>query len=186
MDKISIIGICGSLRKDSFNRMAINVAASCMPSNVQFEEIEIGDLPHFNQDLEENPPESVTRVRGKIQSADAVLISVAEYNYSVSSVLKNAIEWASRPYGNAVLNRKLVTFMGASNGQTGTARAQYHLRQMLVQTDSHMINKPEVMISFAQDKFDKDSNLHDEKTREKIKELVLATIDWARKWKKLA
>ncbi len=180
---LKIIGICGSLRKASYNRMALHIAQECLPENVSFEIVEIGDLPHFNQDLEENPPPSVTAFREKIKSADAILFSVAEYNYSISSVLKNAIEWGSRPYTGAVLNRKPVAMMGASNGMVGTGRAQHHLRQMFVQTDSLVLSRPEVMISFAQEKFDANGKLHDEKTREKIQSLVDALVEWTRKLK---
>lgn len=184
MSKLKIIGICGSLRKASYNRMALNTAQKNMPANVEFEIVEIGALPHFNQDLEENPPTSVITLRKKIKSADAILFAVAEYNYLVSSVLKNAVEWASRPYGKAVLDRKPVAMMGASTGMMGTGRAQYHLRQILVQTNSFVLNRPEVMISSVQDKFDQDGSLHDEKTLQKIKDLINALIDWTLKLKK--
>jgi chromate reductase, NAD(P)H dehydrogenase (quinone) len=176
--KIRIIGICGSLRKGSYNRMALNTAKQYAPENVTFEIVEIGDLPHFNQDLEANPPESVNIFREKIKTADAILIATPEYNYSITSVLKNAIEWASRPYGVASMNQKPVAIMGASNGMMGTGRAQYHLRQILVQTDSYVVNRPEVMIPFAQDKFDPEGKLNDSKTGEKIKELVEALVVW--------
>lgn len=182
-NQINIIGICGSLRKGSYNRMSLDAVAEFLPKNVSFEIVEIGDLPHFNQDLEENPPQSVVNFREKIKSADAILFSVAEYNYSISSVLKNAIEWASRPYVGAVLNRKPVAMMGASNGMVGTGRAQHHLRQMMVQTDSLVLSRPEVMISFAQEKFDKKGKLHDDKTKEKIQDLVKALVEWTVKLK---
>jgi chromate reductase, NAD(P)H dehydrogenase (quinone) len=177
---MKIIGICGSLRKASFNRMTLKIAQMVMPDGVEFEIVEIGDLPHFNQDIEEMPPEPVIDFREKVKSANAILFAVAEYNYSVSSVLKNAIEWASRPYGQGVLNNKAVAMMGASSGMLGTGRAQYHLRQMLVQTNSYTLNKPEVMITFAQDKFSSDGRLLDDKTREKIQELVLALVEKCR------
>lgn len=182
-NKLKIIGICGSLRKGSYNLMALNVAGKNFPPNVEFEIVEIGNLPLFNQDLEQNPPESVTNFRQKIKEANAILFAVNEHNYSVSSVLKNTIEWASRPSKDAVLNKKPVAMMGASNGQVGTARAQYHLRQMLVQTDSYALNRPEIMISFAQEKFDSEGNLHDEKTLQKIKDLIAALINWTEKFK---
>lgn len=183
-NKLKIIGLCGSLRKASFNRMALQIVQKNIPANVEFEIVEIENLPHFNQDLEATLPAAVVAFREKIKSADAVLLAVAEYNYSISSVLKNAIEWASRPYGNAVLNLKPVAIMGASNGMMGTSRAQYQLRQMLLQTDSFTLNKPEVMIALAQDKFDQDGNLHDDKTLQKIKDLVNALVDWTIKLKK--
>lgn len=185
MDKknLKIVGICGSLRKESLNRKALITARKFIPSNIDFEIIEIGDLPLFNQDLENNPPEEVVAFREKIKSADGILFSIPEYNYSISAALKNAIEWGSRPYGVAVLNRKPVAIMGVSSGMLGTARAQYHFRQICVQVDMYVFNKPEVIITFGMDKFDESGNLIDEHTLEKIKNLVESFIPWINKMK---
>jgi chromate reductase, NAD(P)H dehydrogenase (quinone) len=175
--KVKIVGLCGSLRKQSFNRTILEFATQQVPKNAEIEIVEIGNLPFFNQDLEENPPTEVVKFREKIAVADGILFAVAEYNYSVSSVLKNAIEWASRPYGDAVINGKTVAMMGASNGMIGSARAQYHLRQMCVQADMYPLNKPEVMVPFGQEKIDEQGNITDEKTKEKISELVQALVN---------
>ncbi len=184
MDKnLKIIGICGSLRKESFNRKALKTAKKFIPLNADFEIVEIGALPLFNQDLESDPPKSVVEFREEIKSADGILFAVAEYNYSVSAVLKNAIEWGSRPYGLAVLNKKPIAMMGVSTGMLGTARAQYHLRQICIQTDMYVFNQPEVIITFGKDKFDELGNLVDEHTLEKIKNLVEAFIPWIEKMK---
>lgn len=179
--KLKIVGICGSLRKESLNRKALNVSKKFFPPDVEFEIVEIGDMPLFNQDLELNPPESVVRFREKIQSADGILFAMPEYNYSVSAVLKNAIEWGSRPYGKAVMNGKPVAIMGVSTGMLGTVRAQYHLRQICVQVNMYPLNKPEVMIPLGLDKFDKEGNLIDVHSKEKIEKLVQALIAWIRK-----
>lgn len=174
--KLKIIGICGSLRKNSYNKLILNIAGQQIPSNIEFKIVEIDSLPYFNEDLESNPPISVTKLRDEISSADAILFAVPEYNYSISGVLKNAIEWASRPYGQNAINQKVIAIMGATTGQIGTARAQYHLRQILVQTDSIVLNRPEVMISFVKEKFNQSNQLTDDKTLQKIKELVEALV----------
>lgn len=114
--------------------------------------------------------------------ADGILFASAEYNYSISAVLKNTIEWGSRPCGNAVLNGKPAAIMGVSGGMMGTGRAQYHLRQICVQIDVYLLNKPEVMIPSGQDKFDQDGNLKDTHTEAKIKKLVAALIVWTEKF----
>lgn len=180
--KLKIIGICGSLRKDSLNRKALNFSKKFFPKDVEFTIIEIGDLPLFNQDLESSPPTSVNEYREKIKSADGILFAAAEYNYSISAVLKNAIEWGSRPYGTAVLKGKPVAIMGVSTGMMGTGRGQYHLRQICVQVDMYPLNRPEVMIPFGREKFEQDGSLHDERTEEKIKKLVDALIIWTKKF----
>jgi chromate reductase, NAD(P)H dehydrogenase (quinone) len=187
MEKSLVIGaLCGSLRKDSYNRKLLTIAQTLLPQQTRIEELNIAQLPFFNQDLESNPPLVVVNFRDKIITSDALLFVTPEYNYSIPGVLKNAIEWASRPYTSAVLNRKPAAIMGASNGQVGTARGQYHIRQMGVQTDMLILNRPEVMVSFAQEKFDANGNLTDEKTREKIKELLAALVDWTIKLQKVA
>jgi len=179
--RLKIVGICGSLRKESLNRKALNTSRKFFPAEVDFEIIEIGDMPLFNQDLELSLPESVAKFREKIQSADGILFAMPEYNYSVSAVLKNAIEWGSRPYGKAVLNGKPVGIMGVSTGMMGTGRAQYHLRQICVQVDMYPLNKPEVMIPLGIDKFDKEGSLIDVHSAEKIEKLVNALVIWTSK-----
>ena len=122
--------------------------------------------------------------KAKIKAADAVLIVTPEYNYSIPGFLKNAIDSASRPYGDNAFDGKPVAFMGASIGMLGTARAQYHLRQSCVWLNMYPMNLPEVMVPFAQEKVDESGKLTDGKTREKIKELLEALVVWARKFKK--
>lgn len=178
---LKIIGICGSLRKASFNRMALEVTKKESPRSVEFEIVEIGNLPLFNEDLETHTPPSVSQFREKAKSADAILFATPEHNYSVSGSLKNAIEWGSRPKGAGAFANKPVAILGASNGMTGTARAQSHLRQICVQVNMYPLNQPELLIPFAQHKFDPQGNLLDEKTRQKIKELILALIEWTKR-----
>lgn len=182
MNRFIILGICGSLRKGSYNMMALKTAQKLAPDNIEIKIAEIKDLPLFNQDLETDPPPSVLRFRKEVQEADALLLTSPEHNYSVTAALKNALEWGSRPYGKAVMNGKPVGIMGASNGMIGTGRGQHHLRQICIQIDMYPLNKPEVMIPFAQDRFDADGNLNDEKTRSKIKALVEALVEWTKKF----
>lgn len=179
--KLKIIGICGSLRKKSINRILLEMVKEYIPENTQFEIVEIGNLPFFNQDNETNPPSEVIQFRNTIKNADAIIFTTPEYNYSISAVLKNAIEWGSRPYGLVVLNGKPVAIMGASTGMIGTARAQGHLRQICAQVNMYPLNKPEVLVTSANEKIDQDGNIIDTHTKDKIKELVNALINWSLK-----
>lgn len=183
--QMRILGIAGSLRKGSYNRAALRIAQQLLPNNAIMEIFELDDIPPYNQDLETQPPEVVVKLKEKIRSSDGILFVTPEYNYSVPGVLKNAIDWASRPYGDSAWDGKPAAIMGASVGMIGTARAQYHLRQMFVFLNMFALNRPEVMIPNAADKFDKDGNLTDAFTRERIKELVEALIKWTIKYQKM-
>jgi len=180
---IKILGFAGSLRAQSFNRGILNAAAQLLPEHVALEIYELNDIPVFNQDQENNIPPAVTEFKNKIKSADAILIATPEYNYSVPGVLKNAIDWASRPYGDNSFEGKPVAIMSASTGMLGGARAQYHLRQSFVFLNVQTVNRPEVMVPFARDKF-QDGVLTDETSRKKIAELVAALVNLARILKK--
>ena len=175
---MNVIGISGSLRKGSFNTAALRAAQGLAPEGMTIERAEIGDLPLYNDDVRAAGfPPPAERLRAQIAAADAVLLVTPEYNYSISGVLKNAIDWASRP-PNQPFEAKPVAIMGASPGLFGSARAQYHLRQMLIFLDAMPVNRPEVMIGQAQNKFDADGNLTDEPTREFIRKLLVALRDW--------
>ena len=176
--KIRILGIAGSLRTGSYNKAILKNAVKLAPSNAEITIFDIKDIPIFNQDFEKTPPDEVIKLKKAIKNSDAILFVTPEYNYSIPGVLKNAIDWASRPYGDNSWEDKPVGIMGAANGMVGTARAQYHLRQMFVFLNMHPLNKPEVMIPLVSEKIDKDGNLTDEKTKEKIKELIIALRDW--------
>ncbi len=182
--KVSILGFAGSLRKGSYNKALLRAALEMVPSDAELKVFEIEGMPLFNQDLEANPPQIVKDFKAQIRRADAILIVTPEYNYSMPGVLKNAIDNASRPYGDNAFAGKPVAMMGASVGMLGTARAQYHLRQSCVFLDMHPLNQPEVMVPFAQDKVDQSGRVTDPKTREKIKELLEALVAWTRKLKK--
>ena len=182
--KIRILGFGGSLRKGSFNKALLRAALEMVPSDAELKVFDLEGIPLFNQDLEGDPPQVVKDFKAQIRAADAILIATPEYNYSIPGFLKNAIDQASRPYGDNAFAGKPVAMMGASVGMLGTARAQYHLRQSCVFLDMHPLNQPEVMVPFAQDKVDQNGQLADGKTREKIKELLEALVAWTRKLKK--
>lgn len=131
--------------------------------------------------LERQPPARVTLLKARIRSADAVLFVTPKYNYSIPGVLKNAIDWASRPYGDNAWEGKPVAVMGASPGAMGTARAQYHLRQVFVFLNMCPLNRPEVMIANAGQRFDEEANLVDENTGKYIRSLLESLVQWTRR-----
>jgi chromate reductase len=182
--KVSILGFGGSLRKGSFNKALLKAALEMVPSDAELKVFDLGGIPLFNEDLEGNPPQIVKDFKAQIRAADAILIATPEYNYSIPGFLKNAIDQASRPYGDNAFAGKPAAIMGASIGMLGTARAQYHLRQSCVFLDMHPLNQPEVIVPFAQDKVDQYGRLTDSKTREKIRELLEALVVWTRKLEK--
>jgi len=178
---IRILGIAGSLRSESFNKAALRAAVSLSPADATIETFDLAEIPVFNQDLDHNPPPPVAELKRRIREADAILLVTPEYNYSVPGVLKNAIDWASRPYGDNAWAGKPVAIMGASVGLFGTARAQYHLRQIFVYLDMHAVNQPEVMIGSAQERFDASGILTDDKTKELISKLLANLVNLTRK-----
>jgi len=167
-----ILGIAGSMREGSYNRAALRAAQALAPEGVTIETFDIKGLPGFSQDDETNPPALVVELKQRIREADAILFVTPEYNYSVPGVLKNAIDWASRPYGDSAWTKKPVAVMGASVGTLGTARAQYHLRQMFVFLNMYAVNQPEVMISQAHKHFAAEGNLTDEVAKKLIRQLL--------------
>lgn len=180
MKQIKILGIVGSLRKESYNHFALKAARELVPDGAVLNLIELHDIPVFNQDDEMALPASVLEFKRRILDADAILFGTPEYNYSISGVLKNAIDWASRPYGKSAWQDKPAAVMGASTGSLGTARAQYHLRQILVAQNMPMVNQPEVMISNAAQRFDQNGRLTDEPTRQFIQKLLVTLVQLAR------
>lgn len=178
---IRILGIAGSLRRDSYNRATLRAAIELVPEGATIEVFELDGIPGFNQDEEQNPPAKVVELKKRVREADAILFVTPEYNYSVPGVLKNAIDWASRPYGDSAWSGKPAAIMGASVGAIGTARAQYHLRQMMVFLNMFPINQPEVMIGNASARFDSSGNLTDEATKTFITQLLQNLVDWTRR-----
>src|SRR3990167_9441513 len=159
--KIKILGIAGSLRKQSYNRGLLQAALETLPLNCSLEIFDLASIPLYNQDEETHLPQAVSLLKQKVRAADALLIATPEYNYSIPGVLKNALDWGSRPYGDNAWDNKPVAIMGASPGIQGTSRAQYHLRQVFVYLNMHPLNQPELMVGTAQDRFDAAGRLTD-------------------------
>ena len=180
-DKLKILGFSGSLRADSYNTAALRAVREVAPEDVQIEIYDISGFPPFNQDQDSSPPQVVSDLKAAIKAADAIIFSSPEYNYSVPGHLKNVIDWASRPYGDSAWDGKPALIMGASIGPIATARMQYHLRQIMVFLNMHPLNKPEVMIGTAQDKFDASGKLTDDTTREFLRQAIAALAHWTRR-----
>jgi chromate reductase len=178
--RITVLGISGSLRRGSYNSAALRAARELAPEGVEVEVYEgLRDIPPYDDDVrqEQGFPPPVEDLRARMRAADALLIVTPEYNYSIPGVLKNAIDWASRP-PEQPFDGKPIAIMGASPGALGTARAQYHLRQMLVFLNGLPLNRPEVMIAQASTRFDAEGRLADGKTREFVQQLLVALKDW--------
>lgn len=181
-DPIRVLGISGSFRKASFNTALLRAAIEVAPKSMQIEEAELRDIPLYDEDVRAaGVPESVQHFRDRIAQADGILIATPEYNFSIPGVLKNAIDWASRPPNQPFANKPLA-IMGASGGMSGTMRAQYHLRQIAVFVDMHLLNKPEVFVREAAKKIT-DGRLTDEPTRQVITEQMVQFEKWIRRLK---
>jgi len=174
----TVLGIAGSIRAGSANRGLLREASRLLPSGMKLEFFDLAPIPLFNEDVRvAGTPESVKELKRRLAAADGILFSVAEYNYSLSGVLKNAIDWASRPVEESPLAGKPIAIMGAGGG-LGTARAQYHLRQVAVFTDMLPMNKPELMVSKSWERFDKEGNLLDETVRPQLQAFLAAFSGW--------
>jgi chromate reductase, NAD(P)H dehydrogenase (quinone) len=177
---IKVLGICGSLRKGSYNMAALRTAIELRPAGMIVEVADISQIPLYNEDVRaQGFPPTVQKLRDQIAAADALLFSCPEYNYSMSGVLKNAIDWASRPPDQPFAG-KACAILGAAAGMAGSARAQGDLRRSMVFLDMHPLNKPEVLIGQAQTKFDENGNLTDEAAKGFIRDMMTALDRWAR------
>ena len=175
---INVLAMCGSLRAGSYNRAALRAAIELKPPGMMIETADIGAFPLYNEDVRaQGFPPSVEKLRLQIAAADALLFVTPEYNYSMSGVLKNAIDWASRPPDQPFAG-KPVAIMGAAAGMAGSARAQYDLRRSCVYLDMHPLNKPEVQIGHAQTKFDSSGRLTDDAARGFIRDMLVALEKW--------
>ena len=177
---ISVLGICGSLRKASYNMATLRTAIALKPAGMAVTVADISQIPPYNEDVRaEGFPPTVETLRQQIAASDALLFACPEYNYSMSGVLKNAIDWASRPPDQPFAG-KPIAIIGAAAGMAGSARAQYDLRRSCVFLDMHPLNKPEVLIGQAQTKFDAEGNLLDEVAKNLIRDLMAALVGWTR------
>jgi chromate reductase len=178
---LKIVGIAGSLRLGSFNAAALRAAKELAPAGMTIDIFDIAPIPLYNEDVKvQSFPPVVADLRARIKAADGLLLATPEYNYSTSGVLKNAIDWASRP-PEQPFDGKPIALMGASGGALGTARAQYHLRQMFIFLNAHMLNRPEVMIGGATSKFDAEGKLTDQATRDFLGTMLTAFKAWIEK-----
>ena len=180
MTPLRVLGLSGSLRKASLNTALLRAAVDLAPAGMTLEPFDLGALPLFNEDLVESPgawPEPVAALRNAIASADALLLVSPEYNHSIPAVMKNAIDWASRPPASP-LGGKPAAILGASPGGFGTVRMQPHLRQVLTALSMLTLGRPEVLVSNAKAKFDANGALVDEPTREAVRALLVALAEW--------
>ena len=180
-NKIKILAFAGSLRRGSFNRALLHTAVELAPEDAEIEIFDLEGIPLYNEDLLASMPAKVTFFKNRIKAADAILIATPEYNHSVPGVLKNALDWASRPAGDNAFKDKPAAIMSAATGMIGGARAQIDLRHTFVFLEMHAVNRPEVYITFADQKFDTNGRLTDEKARGLVKDLLTALINWTRR-----
>jgi chromate reductase len=180
-EPLRILGIAGSLRRASFNRGLLRAAVEQTPAGVVIETFDLAPIPLYNEDVRaQGYPEPVAEFRRRIAAAQALLIATPENNYGVPGVLKNAIDWASRP-PDQPLRQKPTAIMGASNGGFGTVRGQAALRVVLHAVEAYTMPRPELMVSRAQNLTDPDGNLTDPETRAKVKAHVDALVAWAKR-----
>ena len=180
-DPIKVLGFAGSLRQGSYNKMALRAAIELAPAGMTIETFDLAPIQPYNEDVKQKgfpPPEREFRER--IGAADALLIVTPEYNRGVSGVLKNAIDWASRP-PDQPFNGKPAAVLGVSPGAIGTALAQYELRRYLGVLNAQVLNQPSVMIGQAAEKFDEDGRLTDQPTRQFVGKLLVALAEWTRR-----
>lgn len=178
---LRVLGIAGSLRRASHNKGLLRAAQHEAPEGMSIDIFDLAPIPLFNEDvLNAGAPEPVREFKARIAAADALLIAVTEYNYGPSGVLKNALDWASRPVDTSPLNGKPLAMMGAG-GMFGTVRAQLALRQTAVYTNMLPLNRPELMIVRSWEKFDAEGNLTNEHERAKIRPLLDALAAWVRR-----
>jgi chromate reductase, NAD(P)H dehydrogenase (quinone) len=160
---VALLGICGSMRKASLNRALLRVVGETLPAGAQLEIVDDLDLPIFNSDLTDPP--GVVALKAKVTAAAGVIFATPEYNYSIPGGLKNALDWLSRPPATSPMRGKPIGLVGAASGMSGTIRAQAHMRQMLLYSDSPCLGQPEVLIPRAQERFDAAGELTDASTR---------------------
>lgn len=181
-EPLRVATLVGSLREKSFNKGLMRAAIELAPEGMVVVDVPIGVLPHFDDDLDtDGGPEVVREFRTQIQEADALLFITPEYNYSIPGVLKNAIDWASRPSGRSVILGKPAAVMGAAIGRSGTMRAQLHLRQIFVTLNILGLNKPEIFVPYAPESFDEAGNLTDPAVRAHVEQQLVALQQWVRR-----
>ncbi|RVT44969.1 NAD(P)H-dependent oxidoreductase [Rheinheimera sediminis] len=182
MSGLKVLALCGSLRAKSTNKALLEYAIAHAPDGMQIELADLTDLPFYNSDLKVQPL-AVQSLLAQFAQADAFLLACPEYNYSIAPALKNALDWASREPDNALMAGKVAAILGSGGGM-GTSRAQYHLRQVCVFLDLHLVNKPEVFCNAFANTFDSDVKLTDERIQRLIVQLLGALQELALRFKK--
>jgi chromate reductase, NAD(P)H dehydrogenase (quinone) len=178
-DPWRIVGVAGSLRHGSLNRALLRAAQELAPDRLRIDIHDIAPIPLYNQDVEsEHVPDAVTALRAAVREADGLLIATPEYNHGVPGVLKNTIDWLSRPPRGSALDGKPAAIVGASPGMTGTARAQTQLRQAFGFTNTYAMLQPEILVARARDKFDESGHLTDEPTRMYLASFLKSFSEW--------
>jgi chromate reductase len=176
---VNVLAIAGSLRRGSYNRLLVRAAVESAPRGMIVHPYEdLGSIPLFNEDLESTTPESVTRFRRDAASADGLLISTPEYNWSIPGVLKNAIDWLSRPDPSDLLAGKPIAIVGASGGRWGTRLAQAALRQVLTSTESLVMPRPAMFVREAAGSFDETGRLIDASARAQLQTVLAEFAQW--------
>lgn len=179
MNDIKVLGICGSLRRNSTNMTLLKYAKEHAVDGMKIEIADLSQVPFYNADIKEKPVAVQTLLK-QIGEADAFLFACPEYNYSLAPALKNALDWASREPDNLLLAGKAAAVMGSGGGM-GTSRSQYHLRQVCVFLDLRLLNKPEIFCNAFAGSFDKESHLVDEKIKTNILQLLSSFKAWVEK-----
>jgi len=179
--QLKVVGICGSIRKESYNKALLRAAAEHLPADVEYIEADLTLLPFYNQDLESTLPQSVTEFAEALRQADGLIIAAPEYNYSFSGVLKNALEWVSRPATGQPIAGKPVAIVGASAGMFGPARGHMHLRQVLFACNTNPVNRPEVNVNNAKSKFNDRGELTDAAAHDFLDQLIGNLVESMRK-----
>lgn len=180
---LRIIAIAGSLRRASYNHALLRAASSLAPAGMEITIFDLKEVPLYNADIEEHgDPVAVAALKAAIFAADGVLMATPEYNHGVPAVMKNAVDWASRPPGKAPLGGKPVGIIGASPGMTGSARGQSQLRQAFEFTNSFCMPQPELLVFKAHEKFDDAGNLTDAATMHYLERYLLAFAAWVRRF----
>jgi chromate reductase len=184
---LRVVAIAGSLRAASYNRGLLRAAQDVAPKGLTIMIRDLAPIPLYNADVEaqgeaQGDPQPVAELKSAVREADALLIAVPEYNSGVSGVLKNTIDWLSRPPEPSALHSKPAALMGASPGMAGTARAQLQLRQAFVYTQTWVMPPPpEILVAYAQEKFDARGQLTDEETRARLRKLLEALVTWTQR-----
>ena len=185
MSQLKILGLCGSLRKGSYNRMLLKLATEVAPADLSVESIELGNIPFFDGDVfDKGYPASAAALRERIRAADGVLIVTPDYNFTLSAVLKNAIDWASRGADQPFVGKPL-TVMSATQGPLGGARVQYDVRRIMQFMQVFIMPRPETFVGSAAGKFNAEGQCTDEVTRKFVTEHMAAFRDWVVRMKKL-